>query len=195
VRQLHGYGFHKKQLAFGVVEFFYSEKLNESELVNVQRRYNATSSKAVNDSEVSTPNVDIKSEMLNLKEQYENLINDNKALIEANIKLKEQLALLSSSSPSTPIMMDSQYESFSNKADELSEFSVEDFLVHDDQPTFSYVPYDKKPDFGLWANLLEMDVCDDMQYFSGSSLHGMDPFEHSMFNGNSNFVEKFSGFF
>jgi hypothetical protein len=196
VRQLHGYGFHKKQLSLGVVEFFYSEKLNESELINVQRRYNTTSSRAVTDSEVSTKfEEDWKSEMLELKEQYENLMNDNRALAEANLKLKEQLALLSSSNPNTPIL-DDQYETISNKMDGVNEFSVDDFLVQDDQVSYSYLPVDKKPDFALWANPLEMDISDDMHHFSGSSLHGFDPFNYSSFNGrSSNFVESFSDFF
>jgi hypothetical protein len=195
VRQLHGYGFHKKQHSTGAVEFSRSEKLTEEDLVNIQRRYNsvpaASQGKFSFGSELpATSMTELQSEMIELKEQYLNLINDNRALAEANLKLREQLDAMSTSNPSTPV-----YESavtsnyFIPDVDFGTDFKVEDFLADADYNSSSYLAVDKKPDFAYWENPMETESSDLSADFV--SLQGFQPFEYSSYN---NYVNSFAGF-
>jgi hypothetical protein len=201
VRQLHGYGFHKKQLSNGNVEFSRLEKLNDEDMLNVQRRYNAapsTASKSLVSSEPAAPLsiTELQSEMNELKEQYQSLINDNRALMEANLKLREQLdAMSTSSNPATPTSDTIFYNKapFTN-ADSEMDFKVEDFLLDGGDFSSSILPVDKKPDFAYWQNPMEVESADLSADFV--SLQGFQPFEYSSYNGYVNsFVDNLTGFF
>eukprot|EP00475_Leptophrys_vorax_P039911 TRINITY_DN730_c0_g1_i1.p1 TRINITY_DN730_c0_g1~~TRINITY_DN730_c0_g1_i1.p1 ORF type:complete len:259 (-),score=78.84 TRINITY_DN730_c0_g1_i1:82-858(-) len=71
IRQLHGYGFHKKGHPDGHVEFYHSELADPSDMKSVQRKYNTTGRSTV---DVLRNQVDeLKEENLRLQEQVEML--------------------------------------------------------------------------------------------------------------------------
>jgi FtsZ-binding cell division protein ZapB len=195
IRQLHGYGYHKRGHPDGHVEFFHSELADPNDMNAVQRKYNTT----------SRSTIDV------LRSQVDELKEVNRHLAEENERLQRQME----SSRFTSIKAEDMSESGSVNNDCAGdtfqsnfEMSVDDFFYREqEQDGFNISPMDvdyfnggqdakpalfyQSPDLPTLQRIPSlnsvagMEVCDEKQDYGYSGYSGL---LHEM-------VDKYSGYF
>lgn len=201
IRQLHGYGYHKRGHPDGHVEFFHSELADPSDMNTVQRKYNTT----------SRSTIDV------LRTQVDELKEVNRMLQEENERLQRQM---DTSRPFQPVKQEipsSSQPSFNfptpddcagASAQEPIDISVDDFFYNGAETGgFTISPMDAE----YYSNL-QQDVKPEQASFFHSpelpSLHripslNMMPMAGDMMDqkqdyGYTGYVQdfvKFSGYF
>jgi FtsZ-binding cell division protein ZapB len=200
IRQLHGYGYHKRGHPDGHVEFYHSELADPNDMNTVQRKYNTA----------SRSTIDV------LKSQVDELKEANRMLAEENDRLLKEVAMSRSMNVKSESEIDCGMTSGSyTVAEECAgnfeqptvEMSVDDFFYRkSEDDSFSISPMDvdyfagaavpeakavfyQSPDLPSLHripslnSIAGMDVVDEKQEFGGYSglFHDM--------------VDKYSGFF
>jgi len=201
IRQLHGYGYHKRGHPDGHVEFFHSELADPSDMNTVQRKYNTT----------SRSTIDV------LRTQVDELKEVNRMLQEENERLQRQMDVSSTlyqpvkqETPSQPTFsfQTSSDDCAGASAQEPIDISVDDFFYNGaetggftispmDAEYYSNLQQDVKPEHATYFHSPELPSLHRIPSLNEMSMAG-DMMDQKQDYGYTGFVQdfvKFSGYF
>jgi len=201
IRQLHGYGYHKRGHPDGHVEFFHSELADPSDMNTVQRKYNTT----------SRSTIDV------LRTQVDELKEVNRVLQEENERLQRQMDM---SRPYQPVKQEIPSSSQSSfgfptpddcagaSAQEPIDISVDDFFYNGaetggftispmDAEYYSNLQQDVKPEQASFFHSPELPSLHRIPSLNAMPMAG-DMMDQKQDYGYTGYVQdfvKFSGYF
>lgn len=197
IRQLHGYGYHKRGHPDGHVEFFHSELADPSDMNTVQRKYNTT----------SRSTIDV------LRNQVDELKEENRLLQEENERLQRQMVMSYEpvkqevSCPQPSFGFPTQIECAGASAQDPIDISVDDFFYNGAETggfTISpmdaeyCLPQDIKPEYASYFASPEFPSLHRIPSLNSMAIAG-DVTDQKLDQGYTGyvqeFVDKFSGYF